>query len=792
MYYWAGSTMPVYPKTRGTRPPPKPSKKKGKAAAAAALTSASSPSPVSPRLANGIPELFEPAVVGSPSPDRVRASSKQVKRTSVASRQQAKHASGSSREASLRSRESLGRQPSWEQGMDGISLSRKSSGRSTSSSMPSRERPESVQIFGKTIFNRRNRLKRESSAQSSSEGSLYSADAAADRIAKDPVMPTLFSRRRGTRPEGLDEHTAAQRKFQISSPYNFQHVGQHAHDQFNEVEEPDSAFRDDDMSSEAAMPSSSVLGSAPLGLRKTQSPPMRLIKHARSQEQLRGAPPRPPRSPLEPGFATSPIPPPRLSSRASIRTEGTDRPQTSGGSRQVSSSGRATLGANALSRDGDMAIIPEELNQHTTNAQDDSNWPLPSAFMTASEASLPFVPEDEEQHVVSRPSRTLSIKSNNSSLRGSQSVPMLRQVAHSQQTNTMPYRPSSGASDTLGHFDSFSAPRAPSVDAEEFHMLSRDRWEEDIDYCYDHEVEADCDYAWDRASMDLHRAHDEMLSHDSALKVPALRVPGVQAVEMPALSPASQASTVTRPEAITPTAPAMLMNANNYSAPRADPLPQRLPLASARSDFHASDSKESHAFQLSPPLLIPGDFRQQMIASLPEGFVEHEELAYPYDEASLMANKLKPRTSGTSASTAGSDSERSGMFERHISGTSATTDLTRLTMSTNSVDMEPYYPKFDARPDSLIVDESDVKLSRSSAKNIMPIVPESEESPERRAQNPQSPQPEQSIFNDEKQVKRRDSFHTRRQRMRASSIPPPPPAGQYAMFPAVKMYGTHI
>jgi hypothetical protein len=108
-------------------------------------------------------------------------------------------------------------------------LSRKSSGRSTASSMPTRDRPESVQIFGKTIFNRRGKLKRETSAQSSSASSLYSAETPNDAMPAPTYVPAkefgtkIFGRRRTLKAEAPDA-AAVERKYQISGPYNFQHV----------------------------------------------------------------------------------------------------------------------------------------------------------------------------------------------------------------------------------------------------------------------------------------------------------------------------------------------------------------------------------------------------------------------------------------------------------------------------------------------------------------------------------------------------------------------------------------
>ena len=66
--------------------------------------------------------------------------------------------------------------------MDQLTLSRKSSQRSSSGSMPPRaERPDSLQIFGKSLFNRRGKLRRESSDQ----GSIHAGEVA------EPAVPAL-------------------------------------------------------------------------------------------------------------------------------------------------------------------------------------------------------------------------------------------------------------------------------------------------------------------------------------------------------------------------------------------------------------------------------------------------------------------------------------------------------------------------------------------------------------------------------------------------------------------------
>ena len=72
----------------------------------------------------------------------------------------------------------------------------------------------------------------------------------------------------------------------------------------------------------------------------------------------------------------------------------------------------------------------------------------------------------------------------------------------------------SGASETLGPFDASAARQATDTgtqDKDKPELLAfRESWEDDIDYCYNHEAEADCDYQWERPSMDT--AQDDILT----------------------------------------------------------------------------------------------------------------------------------------------------------------------------------------------------------------------------------------------------------------------------------------
>jgi hypothetical protein len=131
-------------------------------------------------------------------------------------------------------------------------------------------------------------------------------------------------------------------------------------------------------------------------------------------------------------------------------------------------------------------------------------------------------------------------------------------------------------------------------------------WEQDIDYCYEHEIEADCDYQWDQCSveeetvveaapaansqpqLELHLDDDDRSIYHGRFR-PSLLVPS--AYDVPELSPMSNTSAVSSD----PRTPSAFLRPNHV-----------------RSPSHASSFKESHGFNLSPTLLIPTDFQSQL------------------------------------------------------------------------------------------------------------------------------------------------------------------------------------
>lgn len=354
-------------------------------------------------------------------------------------------------------------------------------------------------------------------------------------------------------------------------------------------------------------------------------------------------------------------------------------------------------------------LAPAATFSHALTTPGDAAWPLPSTSAPFSyEAALPDVPEEDENFSAARRSR-LSIASNSSSLRGSQSVPMLRLSGQVQAGGRQ--RPPSGASDTLGRFDMFAAQRALKADLDDNvdDTVDRESWEEDIDYCYEHEAEADCNFAWDRRSLefvcddttgDCVYAQSETAAHPvaSLREVeeydPERHVTGLMPVparhyDLPIMGSVSPGASSTS----TPVT-------SNFSHPRTYTSRRKTKELHVRTDSRASSFKESHGFTLSPSLLIPGDFQQQMIMANSRGMSNYVDgAASPsytdaiFADASPMSMEASGAYNSERASTSTVDTASSvqtgSSGERHISADSNFSAPTRYTGSTTFEGWDP-------------------------------------------------------------------------------------------------------
>ncbi|KAM5353792.1 hypothetical protein ACJ41O_000442 [Fusarium nematophilum] len=792
-------------------------------------------------------ELMEPAIDGPPSPERIRQLSKQMKHASHLNRSQRAASSGSS---SLLSSE----RPGWEQAFDNMSITRRSSQRSTTSGSPSRDRPDSVQVLGKNIFHRRakssksGRSKRESSAHSSSGSSLYSAETTSENSLatfKESFMPTIFARRKTSRDESV-----LQKKLQISGPFNFQHVTHTPREQVANLQRGSRMELMSEMSALRTPGPTSAGVQGPEGrdlhfanfssehiaevpsasIQRASIGPRRLIKHARSQEQLRKSPPRPvrpPRSPIEPLHSPTlpPVPPPRVSSRQSTLRDGEtatmaglDRPQTSGGFRRPRPfSPDENIDQPPTTSPGFGAAPESEAHpgdehrfSHAITTPDDAAWPLGVPGTAPFESPLPDVPEEEE-HFVQQGLSPVSLTSTRSSLRASQSVPVLRGFCQSQ-------RPMSGASDTLGPLESPVAHRRGvqhEGDEADVPAAIRESWEDDIDYCYEHEADANFDYEWERPSMDVCRdvppPVQVALVEDELREVPTIGTaessPGMLSAsrfDMPALSPASQASPPIGHEAVTPSSAAAVTS--NFSFPRGERAARPPNLSHSRSDSRASSFKESHGFTLSPSLLIPGDYHQQMLLNEAErhAYPGEEDMVHgivgdghPYEDCSNAASNaslnLSHQRASISTTTTNSTTISDSTGERHVSTNSTWTSLTRLTSSTSlskwaeAVDMIPESQSIHAHES----DEEETTPPASKEKDVVPELTPFPPVPVGKRSLHKSHASESIVRDEVPPMKSAEATKGRRPRARTTSLSTPmPPVGQYALFPRTYVKGN--
>lgn len=849
-------------------------------------------------------DYMEPAIDGPPSPERLRQLSKQMKRASYLNRPRIQRNDSSSGTSPRRAMD--GRSP-WETAFDSIALSRHPSSRSNSSGTPSHDRPsrESVQILGRNLFQRSgnnggNKSKR---ASSSTNSSGYSGEVPGETLAfKESLMPTLFARRKPSRDD------SAQKKLQISGPFNFQHVTHTQREnlpeiqrhrpgmssEFSSMRTPGPTTAPGALQIEAHaihhFPSASIDSvdsqhghdDAPLTappMRPSLMPrhtapalaPRRPMRSAKSSDQLRTSPPRSSllsarsQSPTyqhtrngsqsngeyspEP-TGSAPVPPPRISSRQSLMPEGfsafanananADRPRTSGGFRQPqpfdpSEGGLdqspppppATSHGFMPPADFEAFGVDEKRFSHALTTPDDGAWPLNAASVSPSspyEKALPDVPEEEEQNNFGGWSR-LSLTSNNSSLRGSQSVPALRSLSQCQQRT-------SGASDTLGLFDAAARPR---VDDDAFPTPAsptHDSWEDVIDYCYEHEAEANHNYQWERPSLDDHRpvmsnAVNIALEEDGLAEAtpPAEMTPPPELQAEPAISPSSQTSLNPISEGLSPNS--NLAVTSNFSLPRGDKGSRVSQLKGIRPVSYASSFRESHGFNLSPSLLIPGDYHQQMLA---EKYDYHDDdiLRGPYhDELPSGEGKTPLAYQQRSSTSTTATTSTSQTDERHVSANSTFTTMTRLTVSSSSTSLnkaagaiteseepmpthavsDPQQPFIDGNTTTFIdtasiSSENDQEPTPPATKDTVPeLQPFPVMNFARKPQHKAHASESVAMIRDDGlgplvSPNEKDPAKLRRPRARTSSLSAQiaPPVGQYALFPRsyIKNTGDRI
>lgn len=626
-------------------------------------------------------DSMQASIDGPPSPARIRNFTEQVKMNVPYVPTTVRTYTTSSTNSSLRSGNS---------GSSGEKLSRKSSQTSVSSRREGR--PESVQIFGKLFV--RGKKSRPHLDNSRSASSLSShVEGEEHSSAKDRFNARI---RRGTLGE-IEENARPS----ISEPYNFQHVTHTRQDHLPNMERSSRMdlasnftamresqipaigklkgikttnlqsthfenFSSEDVNEEQQRPMTSPQKHRTME-RKSIIPQQRRLSHAKSHDSLRQTPPRPPRSPIS---NECPImPPPRTSSRTvsvlleDFATSSLSRPQST--FRAPKAFHLPNIPAQRIMerREWDESV-PAANGQRSPEV---SQWPLPTPPpLDLSTDHFPLTEVSEEEEGGER------VQTSRQSIRHSKSVPEFR------YTEDRPKTPNTGS--TLKQDAAFESTIGVAVSPKRFSLVvAHESWEDDIDYCYEHEAEADCEYDWDRCSLEESRdttasssicpsmsSSQQLPPQQLALPEkqsqfrPSLLVPS--ALDIPELSPISaiSRSTATSPNPQTPLHPTR---------------PAHL-----RSSSHASSFKESHGFTLSPSFLIPKDFSQHMDDETHYLLTnDTTTIVPPYDEYS-HPSPVDARSSTTSSFRSSGQS----MALSRISGSTTSTKSTAQS-STRSV-----------------------------------------------------------------------------------------------------------
>lgn len=560
-------------------------------------------------------ENFEPAIDGPPSPQSIRAYTEQMRRGSALGTK--------SSTPSLTSASSFRSRQSSLESSNRIELQRQSSGRSNGSSMATKERPDSLNLFGKTIFSRSSkkfRRKHTSMSLASGYGDLRESTSrsppASYRARKNTISgPYNFQHITHTQPNelpNLKEIHPTELRSEFSAirasqaPTNGNLKGIRARDlmfeNFSSVSKdyaPDVDAPRSPTSSKS--PSCPVTPQIPGAIRASVTPPQfqpwRPVNYSVSHDDLRSAPVRASQSPESPRYSVDP--PARTSSRAASNFFNHVGPSTASdyfnlpvANSNVQEAAQFDFTPQTHPSPPKSERRDSDTSKHLSHAvttPGEEAWPLSAPLNGCFGLDLADVPEEEEC------TRTRSRESStDGELRISKSVPALRMRAL-QQVPDMPEMPPIlgrlGSIDTSRFSRKYSSPKVSQF---------TDSWEDAIDFCYEYEDE-DWDYPGDTSEEaqptirttlastvqveqpDAHVHHDEQHVSPGRFRA-SLLIPAP--FDLPALSPQSNLSS----------ASSFLPTPTNYF--RQDQV---------RPNSHASSFKESDGFNLSPTLLIPSD-----------------------------------------------------------------------------------------------------------------------------------------------------------------------------------------
>ncbi|RDA87260.1 hypothetical protein CP532_1322 [Ophiocordyceps camponoti-leonardi (nom. inval.)] len=417
-----------------------------------------------------------------------------VRRASRFPRERGHHVTSS--ESSSQTLFALCQPPSWDHPPLGDLSSSFSPRSSTDSSCaPSQHRPESIRAFGKILFHRRAKSKRDGRSRASSASSTYSVDASAS---SDFSLPAFFSRRKPLRDE------PAPKKLHISGPFNFQHLAHRTR------------------SHHSPGPSRRQVSGPAFQASPDLEPQSHRFQHAAAR--------RPPLAPHNTATSTASAGLGQLSPLSQHH-----EPTMPG-----SGPGRTHPLFTSISSTSPPPIPSPTIERPRTGGSYVRVQPL---CLTDLERELPPLPvfrgrrsmcEEEEDREVEEKEE----KSGQRSIVGlgicqpARQVPEPTCATSSGDSHPLSRRPSTAsswhratrsvvggcywhrasvASETLGFPDGAARQPMATTEAggEEDAASFRGSWEDDIDYCYEHEAEADCNFPWDRPSLETARGSND-------------------------------------------------------------------------------------------------------------------------------------------------------------------------------------------------------------------------------------------------------------------------------------------
>lgn len=177
----------------------------------------------------------------------------------------------------------------------------------------------------------------------------------------------------------------------------------------------------------------------------------------------------------------------------------------------------------------DQSVGDQDL-PHAITTSDDVALTLMPPSLRRSTLALADVPEEDELHAVKLASiETSRPKTADANLRHAKSFPTNSRLTHGTKTSRSRkanQRPDSIFVEGPAFLDSTLRQLVTDSADDHVHRVTSPRtslrpngidagWEDDIDFCYQHEAEADCDFDWDRVSISnlpsnekLNQAHD--------------------------------------------------------------------------------------------------------------------------------------------------------------------------------------------------------------------------------------------------------------------------------------------